>query len=214
MEILQVAAEASRDAYEIMERLNTKFFVRLLIDIASMFILLRFVYYPIYKRKEFFLTFCLFNLVIFLITYLLNKNDGLSTGAAFGLFAVFSLLRYRSEDISTRDMTYLFSFIAIGLLSAVGKGTYFETGIVNAFVIVMAFLLDSNLIIKNECVKSIQYEKIENIKPENREILIQDLQNRTGLVIHKVMISKIDFTKDTAVVKIYFYEDQSTCAPN
>lgn len=211
MEILQVVTDTGKDTYEIMEKLSVKFFMRLLIDIISMVVLLRAVYYPIYRRKEFFLTFCLFNLVIFLITYLLNKNDGLSTGAAFGLFAVFSLLRYRSEDISTRDMTYLFSFIAIGLLSAVGKGTYFETALVNAFVILTAYLLDGNLIVKNECVKSIQYEKIENIKPENRELLLQDLKNRTGLNIHKVIISKIDFTRDTAVVKIYFYDDQATC---
>jgi hypothetical protein len=211
MQILQVVTETASDSYGIIEKLSVKFFMRLLIDLISMIVLLRLVYYPIYKKKEFFLTFCLFNLVIFLITYLLNKNDGLSTGAAFGLFAVFSLLRYRSEDISTRDMTYLFSFIALGLLSAVGKGTYFETAIVNAVVILTAFLLDSNLIIKNECVKSIQYEKIENIKPENREMLMTDLRQRTGLNIHKVFVSKIDFTKDTAVVKIYFYDDQGSC---
>lgn len=212
MEILQVVADNGEEAYALIEKLSVKFFIRLLIDIISMFVLLRFVYYPIYKKKEFFLTFCLFNLVIFLVTYLLNKNDGLSTGAAFGLFAVFSLLRYRTEDISTRDMTYLFSFIAIGLLSAVNKGTYFETTIVNAFVILTAFLLDSNVIIKNECVRSVQYEKIENIKPENHEKLIEDLRNRTGLNIHKAIVSKVDFTRDTAVVKIYFYDDPSTCA--
>lgn len=209
MILLQAVTDNADTTYGLIEKLGPKFFVRLLINIISMVILLRLVYYPIYKKKEFFLTFTMFNLVIFLITYLLNKNEGLSTGAAFGLFAVFSLLRYRTEELSTRDMTYLFSFIALGLLSAVGKGTYFETGIVNAFVILAAWLLDSNLIIRNECVRSIQYEKIENIKPENREILVQDLRARTGLDIHKVMVSKIDFTKDTAVVKIYYYDQQS-----
>jgi hypothetical protein len=212
MEILQVVTDTAAETNTFIEKLSIKFFVRLIIDVASMIILLRLVYYPIYKKKEFFFTFCLFNMVIFLITYLLNKNEGLSTGAAFGLFAVFSLLRYRTENISTRDMTYLFSFIAIGLLSAVGKGTYFETAIVNAVVIVTAFILDSNLIFKNECVKNIQYEKIENIKPENREALMTDLRNRTGLNIHRVMVSKVDFTKDTAVVKIYFYDDTASCA--
>lgn len=212
MEILQVVTETAVETNTFFEKLGTKFFIRMGIDILSMIVLLRFVYYPIYRKKEFFLTFCLFNVVIFLITYLLNKNEGLSTGAAFGLFAVFSLLRYRTEDISTRDMTYLFSFIAIGLLSAVGKGTYFETSMVNLVVIATAWLLDSNLFFKNECVKSIQYEKIENIKPENRAILMEDLRSRTGLNIHRVMVSKVDFTKDTAVVKIYFYDDSASCA--
>jgi hypothetical protein len=212
MEILQVVTETAVETNTFFEKLGPKFFIRMGIDLLSMIVLLRFVYYPIYRKKEFFLTFCLFNVVIFLITYLLNKNEGLSTGAAFGLFAVFSLLRYRTEDISTRDMTYLFSFIAIGLLSAVGKGTYFETLMVNLVVIATAWLLDSNLFFKNECVKSIQYEKIENIKPENRAILMEDLRARTGLNIHRVMVSKVDFTKDTAVVKIYFYDDSAACA--
>lgn len=211
MEVLQVVTEPGT-SLELIEKLSRKFFIRLGIDLLSTFVMLRFVYYPIYKKKEFFLTFTLFNIVIFLITYLLNKNDGLSTGAAFGLFAVFSLLRYRTEDISTRDMTYLFSFIAMGLLSAVGKGSYFETGLVNLLVIVVAYVLDGNLIMKNECVKKIEYEKIENIKPENRQSLIEDLRMRTGLNIHKVLVSKIDFTKDTAIVKIYYYDEHSGCA--
>src|ERR1035437_5151449 len=94
--------------------LGASFFLSLLIDIVFVFILVRFIYYPIYDKKDFFFTFFLFNIIIFIIIYLFNRIE-LSTGAAFGIFAVFSLLRYRTEDISAKDMTYLFIVIALGL---------------------------------------------------------------------------------------------------
>src|SRR6476620_2890813 len=112
------------NAFNLFEKLSVKFFMRLAVDFLSVFVLIRFVYFPIYKSKEFFFTFFIFNLIIFLITYLLNKVD-MSMGAAFGLFAVFSMLRYRTEGITTKDMTYLFIVIAIGLICAVSKATYF-----------------------------------------------------------------------------------------
>ena len=93
-----------------------KFGARFLIDIFFMLILMRFVYYKFYKRSDLFFTFFIFNIVIFLISFLLNKVE-LSMGAAFGLFAVFSMLRYRTEDISIKDMSYLFLVIAIGLVA-------------------------------------------------------------------------------------------------
>jgi hypothetical protein len=97
-----------------------KLLVRLLIDLTAVFILVRFIYYPIYKHRELFFTYFIFNIVIFLISFLLNKVD-LSMGAAFGLFAVFSMLRYKTEEIAIKDMTYLFLVIALGLVSAVTK---------------------------------------------------------------------------------------------
>src|SRR4051812_24200076 len=94
-------------------KITYKIGVRLLIDILTVLLLVRYIYFPLYKSKELFFTFFIFNLVIFLISFLLNKVD-LSMGAAFGLFAVFSMLRYRTENISIKDMTYLFLSIAIG----------------------------------------------------------------------------------------------------
>ena len=189
------------------DRLNLTFFLRLLIDVVSIFVLIRLVYYPNYNKKDFFFTFFMFNLVMFFITYLLNKVE-LSTGAAFGLFAVFSLLRYRTEDISAKDMTYLFVVIALGLVTAVNKGNLFEICCINAMVIFMAFLLDGNLLLKQEMIKNVQYDNIEMIKPENHEALIADLQKRTGLKIHKISIGRVDYLRDTATVKIYYYEEK------
>ena len=125
----------------------------------------------------------------------------MSLGAAFGLFAVFSMLRYR------KDMTYLFIVIAIGLICAVSKGTYFELSLITAILIAFTYALDGNWLVRNELVKTIQYENIELIKPENYNSLIDDLKKRTGLNIHRASVNRIDFLKDIAVVKIYYYED-------
>lgn len=190
---------------EFWDKLGDKFFMRLFIDIIALTVLVRLVYFPIYKKKDFFFTFFLFNIVIFILTYLMNKVE-MTIGAAFGLFAVFSLLRYRTENISEKDMTYLFIVIAMGLMTSTIKGTYFETIVINAIVIAFAWLLDGNLLIKNEHAQNIRYEKIENIKPENEQQLINDLRERTGLNIHKVSIQEIDFLRDSAVIRVYYYE--------
>lgn len=191
--------------FEMNHLLTEGFLVRLFIDLVTMLILVRLVYHKIYKKKDFFFTFFLFNLIIYVLTYMLNKVE-LSFGAAFGLFAVFSLLRYRTENISPKDMTYLFVVIALGLITSVSKGTYLEIALLNLFIIAFVYALDGNLLIKNEMVQIIQYENIQNIKPTNHGILIEDLKNRTGLDIHKIEIEAIDFLKDTARIKIYYYE--------
>ena len=192
--------------FELFDKLSDKFFWRLLIDVLAMVVLVRFIYFRIYKKKDYLFTFFLFNIIIFIITYLMNKVD-MSLGAAFGLFAVFSMLRYRTEGISTKDMTYLFIVIAIGLICAVSKGTYFELSLITAILIAFTYALDGNWLVRNELVKTIQYENIELIKPENYNALIDDLKKRTGLNIHRASVNRIDFLKDIAVVKIYYYED-------
>lgn len=192
--------------FELFDKLSDKFFWRLLVDVLSMLVLVRFIYFRIYKKKDYLFTFFLFNIIIFIITYLLNKVD-MSMGAAFGLFAVFSMLRYRTEGISTKDMTYLFIVISIGLICAVSKATYFELIIINSILIGFTYALDGNWLVRNEMTKTIQYENIELIKPEHHEALVNDLKNRTGLDIHRVTVTKIDFLKDVAIVRIYFYED-------
>lgn len=189
---------------ELFDKLGDKFFLRLIIDLVSVSLIVWKVYLPNYKKRDHFFTFFMFNLVIYIISYLLSKVD-MSFGAAFGLFAVFSLLRYRTENISEKDMTYLLLFIAMGLVNATVKGTYFESIIINSMLILAAWILDGNVVVKNEKTQTLLYEKIENIKEENYPSLLEDLKQRTGLNIHKVSIVHIDFVKDCAEVKIYFY---------
>lgn len=191
--------------FSLFEKLSQKFFIRLGIDFLSVFVLIRCIYFPIYRNREFFFTFFIFNLIIFLITFLLNKVE-MSMGAAFGLFAVFSMLRYRTEGISMKDMTYLFLVIAMGLISAVSKGNWDELLLLNGIILVFTYLLESNIFLKKEASKNIQYENIEMIKPEHRAELMADLENRMGIKINRISIGKVDFLKDTAVIRVYYYE--------
>jgi len=200
----QVTREADFFALKI-DRFDLDFFVRLAVDVITMLILIRLIYYRIYGRRDFFFTFFMFNLIIFIITVLLNSNSGFSIGAAFGLFAIFAMLRYRTEDISARDMTYLFMSITIGLISSINMGTLVEILIINAIILLAAYLVEGNVFAKPEFVKTIQYEKIEMVTPKNEAGLLEDLRQRTGLNIHKVHVKRIDFLRDTAEIKVYYH---------
>lgn len=191
------------------DKLSDKFFVRLLINFIATFVLIRFIYYPNYRKGELFLTFFIFNIVIFMITYLLNKVD-MGLGAAFGLFAVFSMLRYRTENISAKDMTYLFLVIAIGLISAVAKATAFELSLLTGMLLIFTYALEGNLLMKKEFSKTVLYENIDLVRSQNHSALIDDLKRRTGLNIHRIAITKVDFLKDSAAIKVYYYEDPKT----
>lgn len=198
---------------EALQKVSFKLFYRLLIDFVSVFVLVRGVYYHVYKRTELFFTFFIFNLVIFLICFLLNKVE-LSMGAAFGLFAVFSMLRYRTEDISIKDMSYLFLVIAIGLICAVTKIKNAEPGyeyvfmlIINGTIILLAYLLESKVLFKKEAIQIINYDNLELILPERREQLMEDIKKRTGISAHRISINKIDLNKPTVQIKVYYYED-------
>ncbi len=213
MTLLQIVDENTMAVgLESMKKVSGKIGFRLLIDLASVFVLVRMIYYPLYKHRELFFTFFIFNLIIFLISFLLNKVE-LSMGAAFGLFAVFSMLRYRTEDISIKDMTYLFLCIAIGLVSAVTKVKdapdsleYLFLGCVNIVVLAITYLLESSVLMKKEIAKEIVYENIELIQSSKKEELIADIRLRTGINVHRYSIKKIDFLKDAAQIKIYYYE--------
>ena len=199
---LQTAEGAT---FELFDKLSSKFFIRLFTDLVAVFVLIRLIYYQNYKKSDQFLTFFAFNLVIFLLTFLLNEVE-MSMGAAFGLFAIFSMLRYRTENISTKDMTYLLLVIAIGLLSAISKGGWDELILLNCIILLLTFLLESNWLTKKEFTKTLVYDKIELITPEKRQDLIQDLKARTGLNIYRVELQEIDFLKDATRMIIYYYE--------
>ena len=189
---------------DLFDKLGDKFFIRLLIDLLAVSIIVFSIYLPNYRKRDHLFTFFMFNVVIYIITYLLSKVE-MSFGAAFGLLAVFSLLRYRTENISEKDMTYLLLFIAMGLINSTVKGTYFESGILNGILILSAWVLDGGVLVKNEKTQTIYYEKIENVRGDRADILKQDLIERTGLNSHKVSVVYIDFVRDSAEVKIYYY---------
>ena len=186
------------------ERLKKTFLPRFGVNLISVLILVLGIYYPHYKKTDYFFTYFMFNVTIFFITYLLSQVE-LSTGAAFGLFAVFSLLRFRTEDIMPKDMTYLYVCIAMGLLSAANKGTIMEMGIINGGLLLTAFLLDGRVLFQPLEVKNLQYDSIEKTKPEHYQELLKELRERTGLDIQKFSVGRIDYLRDTANIKVYYH---------
>jgi hypothetical protein len=213
MALLQISEEPVISGMFALGKISFKLLCRLLIDLVSVFILIRGVYFQVYRRRELFFTFFIFNLVIFLICFLLNKVD-LSMGAAFGLFAVFSMLRYRTEDIGIKDMSYLFLVIAIGLITAVTKikhaGSEYEyifLILINGVIILIAYLLESRLLFRREAVQLINYDNLELIRTRDQALLIEDIRTRTGINAHRISIHKIDFLKPSVQIKVYYFED-------
>jgi hypothetical protein len=201
----ELSQDTVSTGFALFDKLGQKFFIRLLIDFVSVFILIRFIYFPVYKNRENFFTLFIFNLIIFLITFILNKSD-MSMGAAFGLFAVFSMLKYRTEGITSKDMTYMFLVIAMGLITALSKGSWLELSFIDVIIIIFTFALETTVLMKKEISKTVQYENIEMIKPENKMALTADLEKRMGIKINRLTIGKIDFLRDTAVIRVFFYE--------
>lgn len=205
MLLQKITQPEALEQFQWFDKVSLKFFSRFLVDISAVFILIRFIYYRNYKRSDLFLTFFGFNIIIFLITYLLNKVE-MSMGAAFGLFAVFSMLRYRTEGISAKDMTYLFIVIAIGLITAISKGSWDDLSIMALILLLLTALLEGNTLMKKELTKTVIYDKINLITPERRTELIDDLKLRTGLNVHRVDVHDYDFLKDASHLTIFYYE--------
>jgi hypothetical protein len=188
----------------ISQTISTDLLIRFGINIISVLILVRFVYYKYYKKSDLFLSFFGFNLVIFLISFLLNKVN-MTMGAAFGLFAVFSILRIRTEGINTKDMTYLFMAISIGLISAVSVGSWVELMFINIIIVVAVILIDGGLLMKKEVSQIVEYDNLDLLSPERRPELYADVQRRTGLKIHRIETVSIDFLKDSATFYVFYY---------
>lgn len=184
--------------------------VRLFINLIVAFVIIKQIYYPVHNRKDYLFTYFIFNLLIFFLSYLLSGVK-LQLGFAFGLFAIFGILRYRTEALAIKEMTYLFVVIAVAVINALAnkKISYSELIFTNIAIIGVTYLLEKKWLLRHEVSKTILYENIELIKPERREELIKDLEDRTGLKITRLQVGRIDFLRDTARVKIFFFEDEN-----
>jgi len=198
--------EKDKDKEKEVVVLNKRFIYGIGFDITTMLLIFGLIYFPNYRNKEFMFTFFLFNIIIFIITFVLNKTN-ISMGAAFGLFAVFSMLRYRTEGISMKEMTYLLIAIALGLINAIGLNLV-PILVFNSIFVVFIFILDHPIVFKQEVSKTVIYENIELIRSENHELLLEDLRKRTGLNIHRILITSFDFLKDATNITIYYYKNQ------
>lgn len=175
------------------------------IDLVFLIVIARLIYYKVKDEKDYVFTYFMFNILTFFICYLLRKVP-MEMGFALGLFAVFGILRYRTEAIPIRQMTYLFIVIGISMINALANKSIsiLELIFTNSIITVITYLIDRVWFQSLEETKSITYEKIELIKPERETELINDLKKRTGLPIHAVKIDKVDFLRDTAQITIYY----------
>ncbi len=179
------------------------------IDLLVVFILIRVIYYPIHRKKENLFTYFVFNILIFFLCVLMN-NVKLSMGFGFGLFAVFSILRYRTEQISVKDMTYLFATITLAVVNALvsKKVSIAELVFTNATILVLVYVLENVWLTRHEAMHQLIYEKIDLIRPENKEQLYADLHQRLGVRVSRVEIGRIDMLRDTVQMRVFYFEDE------
>ena len=178
--------------------------IRFLLNTAVIALIVRIFYYPKSKRRDYFVTFILISISVFLLIFLMGGVK-LKVGFALGLFAIFGIIRYRTESVPIREMTYLFLIIAVSAINGLATSiSYLELLATNLLFLVSIWAMESNRWVKHVASKLVMYDNIALITPEKESELVEDLKKRTGLDIIRVEVGAIDFSKDTAMVKIYY----------
>jgi len=182
---------------------------RLTVNLIFMTIIIRYLYYPITKRKDYLFTYYLIGLITFFLCFGLKKLD-IDTGMGLGLFAIFGIIRYRTDAIEIKEMTYLFLIIGISVVNSLAskKISLAEMALINVAIVVVTYGLEYLWLVKHLTRKTIVYERIDLIVPNRYEEMKADIENRTGLTVNRVDVGKINFLDDTASVKIYYYADE------
>ncbi len=183
--------------------------VRLGINLLFLTILIRFLYYPKTQRKDYLFTYYLIGTITFFLCFGLMQMD-IDTGMGLGLFAIFGIIRYRTDAIEIKEMTYLFMIIGVSVVNALASNelSISEVGVINVSVVLLTFILENLWLMKHETRKTINYERIDLITPDKYEEMKADLEKRTGLSINRVEIGKIDFLNDTALIRIFYFDDE------
>ena len=177
------------------------------LNFVAIFILIRLIYYPTHKNKDFLFTFFIFNFVIFILL----STTKLKPGFAFGLFAIFSIMRYRTVTVPIKEMGYFFICLAVGMINALSvvDDGWLIVICCNAAILLLTIVLDRFINLTHENVKEITYERVDLIIPERRDELIDDLKTRTGLPIHRVEIRNVNFLRDTAKVHVFYHAKEN-----
>jgi len=185
----------------------TELLLGFIVNLCVAIVIVRFIYYPLRHDKNDVFTFVAFNTVIFFVmTYLANAQ--LSVGVGFGLFAIFSVLRYRANAISTREMTYLFILIALPVMNSVlmEQREWTNLAVTNLIVIVVLYVLEQGWGFRYEGYKVVKYDRVDLLKPEKHAVLLEDLRHRTGLPLTRFEVGRINLVEDTVNLYVYFDE--------
>ncbi|MCH5327815.1 MAG: DUF4956 domain-containing protein [Coprobacter sp.] len=178
--------------------------LRFVINTFVIWCIVHFLYYRKSRRLDYYFTFSLISISIFFLIFLLGGVK-LKIGLALGLFAIFGIIRYRTESMPVREMTYLFVIISISVINALAVTlSYAELLLTNLIFIASIWLFESNRGLKHLSCKLVMYDRIELIKPECYDQMVEDLRQRTGLTIIRVEVGSIDFLRDTAMLKVYY----------
>jgi hypothetical protein len=195
------------------EQMLENFLLRYALNLLFTFIVVRFIYYPKYRNNDFVFTFFLFNTILFVLCYLLAEAD-LKFGFAFGLFALFSMFRYRTVTVPIGEMGYFFLVVTLGIINSLASLVNLEMLLVaNSVLVAMTFLLGRTLSLTHENYQTLNYENLGLIKPAERAELLQDLADRTGYPIHKVQVVKVDYQRGIAQLKVYYFSKENESAP-
>ena len=199
-------------------------FLRLIINTAFTITIARCFYFPKARRRDFFFTYILLGFCIFMLIHLMGDAK-IKTGIAMGLFAIFCIMRYRTESVPIREMTYLFLIISLSAINGLAWAadispkhpefmgplltSWGELLLTDLVFVAGVWIAEANKLVKSLSSKYRKYDKIELIKPERRQELIADLKERTGLDVTNVSVGSIDFLKDMALIKIYYNTDET-----
>ncbi len=180
------------------------FLIGFLLNLAVVFIVVRCFYFPKSHRRDYFFTYILMSISIFLLIFILNDVK-FKTGFALGLFAIFSIIRYRTDAMPVREMTYLFAVIAISVINAVIGGVPWQIT-AGANLLMLASIASIEALRGRQIIstKLVMYDRIDLITEEKKEEMLNDLKSRTGLDIIKVEVGHIDFLKDSAMLKVHY----------
>ena len=182
-----------------------KMIFRFLINIFFLTALIKYSYYKFSKKADYFYTFYLVGTIVFFLCFTLKKYE-IDLGLALGLFAIFGILRYRTDPLKVREMTYLFVVIGLSLVNALSnkKMSYTEIFVANSIVVAMAYFLDRYWNQQKTNTKDILYESLEHIRPEHHELLKTELEHKLGFEILSISLGQIDFKAETVKIKIRY----------
>lgn len=180
---------------------------RMAINFTAAFILIFGIYRTTRKRKPILFSLFMFNLIIFIMGNMINSTEW-SVGAGLGLFAIFTILRYRSETLQLKEMTYLFIVITIGFINSIGNGiSWAELILLNASIVSLSLCLERTCLSKILQSKKIKYNDLELIKPEKQQELVQDVFLKTGIKAKEIEIESINFQDNTVNLVLYYLEE-------
>lgn len=178
--------------------------MRFAFNLLITWIIARYCYYVKSQRKDYVLTYMLFGSAMFLLIFLM-ESVSIQIGMTLGLFAIFGVIRYRTETVPIREMTYLFIFITVAVINGLALNiSYVELVVANALLILLIFLVEGRSLLRHTSAKLVIYEKINLITPDKRAEMIADLEERLGHKVEKIEVGHVDFLRDVAFVKVYY----------